>query len=263
MTPKDVSFVAQLNNYDMGKVLIRSFFFQGSWNFKKMQNIGFIFSLLPALQKIYPNPQDFQQAVLRHLEFYNSHPYMASFVLGAVLNMEDIHAQGKGIKEEDIILFKKAMMGPMGALGDSFFWAALRPALGVICSVLVFLGLTLAPLIFFILYNIPHLYMKVGGLFEGYRLGRDVVEKIRRYNLLKYSSYLKSFMLIILGAMIPIVIKLDRFSSKGVTYSLPLYIGAGVVILVIAEIFQRKVSLNKLLLFISTICILLGLLQII
>lgn len=254
--------ISRLQKFDLLRVIFRSFIFQGSWNFKKMQNVGFAFSILPALGKIYPDQKEREMAVKRHLEFYNSHPYMASFVLGAVVRLEEKRSIGEDVQIEDILLFKKAMMGPMGALGDYFFWASWRPVLGVLAAALALMGWVFAPVAFLVLYNIPHLYIKFFGFFQGYRLDRRVVERIRKYNAFQYGAYLKSFMLIILGAMIPVVIQLGQ-ARTSLSLGLMNKMGIMLGILAISEIFRRKVSLNKLLLIISSICILLGLLHIV
>ena len=262
MSPQYKKNYHQLTKGDLTRVILRSFLFQGSWSFKKMQNLGFAFSILPALGKIYPHQKEREAAVQRHLEFYNSHPYMASFVLGAVIRMEEKYSQGGEIEAEDIMLFKKCMMGPMGALGDSFFWVSLRPALGVFTAALALIGWGLAPVMFLFLYNVPHFFIKIFGVHQGYALDKKVVEKIRQYNFFQYGIYLKSLMLIILGAMIPIVIKFEKsISGKDVRVILQVGILAGIFIIV--EILRRKVSFNRLLFIISCICILLGLLHIV
>ena len=227
-----------------------------------MQNLGFAFSVLPGLRRLYPDRTEREMAVRRHLEFYNSHPYMASFVLGAIIKMEERHSQGENIQVDDILVFKKALVGPMGALGDSFFWASWRPVMGALAAALALTGWVFAPIAFLLIYNIPHLYVKFFGFRQGYLLDRRVVERIRKYDLFRYSAYLKSFMLIILGAMIPVVIKLDGEISPR---SLNVLSKAGFLlgILIIAVIFRQKVSLNKVLIIISGICILLGLLNIV
>ncbi|MCL6584267.1 MAG: PTS system mannose/fructose/sorbose family transporter subunit IID [bacterium] len=250
-----------LSKLDLLRVIIRSFIFQGSWNFKKMQNVGFAFSAAPALRRLYPDQKEQEAALGRHLEFYNSHPYMASFVLGAIIKMEERHSKGEDIKIEDILTFKKAMMGPMGALGDSFFWASWRPFLGALAAALALIGWKLTPIAFLLVYNIPHFYVKFFGFWQGYILERGIVEQIRKYDLFRCSAHLKSFMLIILGAMIPVVIKLE---CKPPSLCLNLIEKLGIVlgILIISEFFRRKITLTRLLVITSSICILLGILNI-
>jgi len=60
MTEKKVS----LTKKDRLSVMLRSQFLQGSWNYERMQNGGWAFSLIPALKKLYPNPEDSQYYTL-------------------------------------------------------------------------------------------------------------------------------------------------------------------------------------------------------
>ena len=48
-----------------------------------MQNGGWCFSMIPAIKKLYPNKEDQAAALKRHLEFYNTHPYVSAPVIGA------------------------------------------------------------------------------------------------------------------------------------------------------------------------------------
>ncbi len=48
-----------------------------------MQALGFCFSMVPAIRRLYPENNDARkQAIKRHLEFFNTHPYVAAPVLG-------------------------------------------------------------------------------------------------------------------------------------------------------------------------------------
>ncbi|MCL6720269.1 PTS system mannose/fructose/sorbose family transporter subunit IID [Klebsiella sp. T2.Ur] len=68
---------------DIRGVFIRSNLFQGSWNFERMQALGFCFSMVPAIKRLYPeNNEARRQAIKRHLEFFNTHPYVAAPVSG-------------------------------------------------------------------------------------------------------------------------------------------------------------------------------------
>ncbi|MBS7017487.1 PTS system mannose/fructose/sorbose family transporter subunit IID, partial [Streptococcus sp.] len=43
----------QLSKSDRQKVWWRSQFLQGSWNYERMQNLGWAYSLIPAIKKLY------------------------------------------------------------------------------------------------------------------------------------------------------------------------------------------------------------------
>lgn len=185
------------------RVLWRSFFFQAAVNFERMQNVGFAFCIMPALTRLYQG-EELKRAMARHLEFFNSHPYMADALLGATVRLEEEIAAGAAPPER-VQVFKTSMMGPLAAIGDSFFWASLKPfaaSLGVAC---VLVDLTWAPLVFLLLYNMFHLTLRVFGLWAGYRMGDRVFEKLYRFDLVGFSDrshYLAGLFLGIVGGLL-------------------------------------------------------------
>ena len=61
-----------------------------SWNYERMQNLGFLYTILPTLKKIYKDKkEDMSVAMSRHLEFFNTHPTAAPFILGVTSALED------------------------------------------------------------------------------------------------------------------------------------------------------------------------------
>ena len=67
----------QLSQADRKKVWWRSQFLQGSWNYERMQNGGVAYTLIPAIKKLYQSKEDRAAALKRHLEFFNTQPFMA------------------------------------------------------------------------------------------------------------------------------------------------------------------------------------------
>lgn len=73
----------KLTQSDIRGVFLRSNLFQGSWNFERMQALGFCFSMVPAIRRLYPeNNEARKQAIRRHLEFFNTQPFVAAPILG-------------------------------------------------------------------------------------------------------------------------------------------------------------------------------------
>ena len=75
----------QLTKSDRQKVCFRHQFLQGSWNYERMQNGGWCFAMIPAIKKLYTDKDDQIAALKRHLEFYNTHPYVSAPVIGVTL----------------------------------------------------------------------------------------------------------------------------------------------------------------------------------
>jgi PTS system mannose-specific IID component len=173
------------------RIALRSFLVQAAWNFERMQHLGFCFALLPLARWLYPDPGSPERVhmVRRHLEFFNTHPFLAAVILGIVARLE---ADGHGNAAQTC---KMSLMGSYGAIGDSFFWGALRPVSAIaglaVAVVWVLAGLPgegtgaalAAPLVALLLFNVPHLVVRVGGVVVGARQGIAVVERIARLGL--------------------------------------------------------------------------------
>src|SRR5574337_1009120 len=135
-------------------VMWRSMFLQGSWNYERMQNGGWAYSLIPALKKLYPSGEEAKEALKRHLEFFNTHPYVAAPIIGVTLALEEERANGADIDDAAIQGVKVGMMGPLAGIGDPVFWFTVRPILGALGASLAQSGNIMGPIIFFLGWNI-------------------------------------------------------------------------------------------------------------
>ena len=168
----------KLSKADRRSVMLRSQFLQGSWNYERMQNGGWAYSLIPALKKLYPNKDDASAALKRHLEFFNTHPYIAAPILGVTLALEEERANGAQIDDAAIQGVKVGMMGPLAGIGDPVFWFTVRPILGAIAASLATGGSVIAPLFFFLVWNI----IRLGFLWYtqefGYQKGSEITKDL-------------------------------------------------------------------------------------
>ncbi|WP_257453371.1 PTS system mannose/fructose/sorbose family transporter subunit IID [Archangium lipolyticum] len=164
------------------RVFLRSLFLQASWNPQGMQNLGLAYALYPALERLYPEKQDLETAVRRHLVFFNTHPYVAAAIVGGVLYHEQRIARGEEPPDK-VVAFKAALMGPLAALGDGFFWLSLKPATGAVCAALVPVLAAWAAVLFLFLYNLVHLTLRARLYLLGLSLGDRLVEAVARANL--------------------------------------------------------------------------------
>lgn len=178
-----------MKNTILFKILWRSFFIQGCWNYKSLISVGFCFSILPVGKALFKNnPKKLKKFIIRHLGFINGHPYFLSYALGTIAGLEE-EFNDEGKETGQIIKFKEAMIGPLGALGDQLFWMKIKPAvftLGVLCFFLMesisykIIGL----IALLMLYNAPHLYIRIKGIKTGYTEKFLVVKhlKIEKFN---------------------------------------------------------------------------------
>ena len=108
----------QLSKKDRLSVCWRSTFIQGSWNYERMQNGGWCYAIIPAIKKLYKTKEERSAALKRHLEFFNTHPYIASPVMGVTLALEEDRANGAAVDDTAIQGVKVGMMGPLAGVGD-------------------------------------------------------------------------------------------------------------------------------------------------
>ena len=161
----------------------RAFFVQALWNYERLQNIGFVYALLPLLRALYPDPQIRKKIIMRHMGFFNTHPYMVNVILGLVASLEEDLATGKKVSVEQIVSIKNNMAGPLAAIGDTFFWGTWRPFIALLSVSLIlfffrfsnFYGTWLPPVFFLFVYNLIHLPLRYWSQKIGYRLRGKIV----------------------------------------------------------------------------------------
>lgn len=168
----------QLTKKDRLAVAWRSTFIQGSWNYERMQNGGFAFSMIPAIKKLYSSKEDRTAALQRHLEFFNTHPYIASPILGVTLALEEERANGAPVDDVAIQGVKVGMMGPLAGIGDPVFWFTVRPMLGALGASLALSGNILGPIIFFVAWNLIRWGFMWYTQEFGYRAGSAITDDL-------------------------------------------------------------------------------------
>lgn len=168
----------ELSKKDRLAVAWRSTFIQGSWNYERMQNGGWCFAMLPAIKKLYKTKEDRTAAMQRHLEFFNTHPYIASPIIGVTLALEEERANGAPVDDVAIQGVKVGMMGPLAGIGDPVFWFTIRPILGAIAAGLAATGSIIGPLFFFIVWNLIRIAFMWSTQELGYRQGSEITKDL-------------------------------------------------------------------------------------
>ena len=205
----------QLSQADRKKVWWRSQFLQGSWNYERMQNLGWAYSLIPAIKKLYTNKEDQAAALKRHLEFFNTHPYVAAPIMGVTLALEEEKANGTDIEDAAIQGVKIGMMGPLAGVGDPVFWFTVRPILGALGASLAMAGNIVGPLLFFFGWNIIRMAFLWYTQELGYKAGSEITKDLSGgiiQKITKGASILGMFILAVL---------VERWVSITFTVNLP------------------------------------------
>lgn len=191
----------KLSKSDRQKVWWRSQFLQGSWNYERMQNMGWAYALIPALKKLYTTKEDRTAALERHMEFFNTHPYVAAPIIGVTLALEEEKASGTPVEDKAIQGVKIGMMGPLAGIGDPVFWFTVRPILGALGASLASAGNILGPIIFFVGWNLIRMSFLWYTQELGYKSGKEITKDMSGgilQDITKGASILGMFILAVL-----------------------------------------------------------------
>ena len=183
-------------------VALRSTFLQGSWNYERMQNGGWAFSIIPAIKKLYKTEEERSAALKRHLEFFNTHPYVASPVIGVTLALEEERANGAEVDDAAIQGVKVGMMGPLAGVGDPVFWFTVRPILGALGASLAMTGNIMGPILFFVLWNVIRWGFMWYTQEFGYKAGAKITEDLYGGLLQKVTKGASILGMFILGSLV-------------------------------------------------------------
>ncbi len=192
----------KLSQKDRMSVCWRHQFLQGSWNYERMQNGGWCYAMIPAIKKLYSSKEDQAAALKRHLEFYNTHPYVSAPIIGVVLALEEERANGAPVEDTAIQGVKVGMMGPLAGVGDPVFWFTVRPILGALGASMAMGGSIVGPILFFVLWNIIRMAFLWYTQEFGYSVGASIAKDLSGGLLGKITEIASILGMFIIGALV-------------------------------------------------------------
>jgi len=206
------------------ETFVRSFFLQALWNFERMQNIGFAFSIEPLLKRAYRSKEAFERALRRHCEYFNVHPYFAPIVMGVLFNKEKALAESDRQDDPTLGVLKNTMGGAFGAVGDHVIWGTWRPFCAVMAlSVGLLVGYPSSHVIgresifnpvgaslcakwwivgFLSMFNSIHIWLRWRGLQKAASDGPLVVRWVESLHLQKWAAQIRRVGLLFLFSMV-------------------------------------------------------------
>ncbi|PWI32576.1 PTS N-acetylgalactosamine transporter subunit IID [Vibrio albus] len=198
----DKSIGTELTKSDINRMAWRSLLLQASFNFERMQAAGWLYGLLPALQKIHTNKDDLSKSMRGHMGFFNTHPFLVTFVMGIILAMERSKQNVNSIQSTKI-----AVGAPMGGIGDAMFWLTLLPICGGIGADLALQGSILGAVVFFCLFNVVHFGLRFGLAHYAYRMGVAAIPMIKA-NTKKVGHAASIVGMTVIGALVATYVRL-------------------------------------------------------
>lgn len=199
---EDQHLGAELTHQDINRFAWRSLLLQASFNYERMQASGWLYGLLPALQKIHTNPRDLSRAMKGHMGFFNTHPFLVTFVMGIVLAMERSKQNVNSIQSTKI-----AVGAPLGGIGDAMFWLTLLPICGGIGADLALQGSIMGAVVFFLLFNLVHFGLRFGLAHYAYRMGVAAIPLIKA-NTRKVGHAASIVGMTVIGALVATYVRL-------------------------------------------------------
>lgn len=200
---EDQTIGAELTKSDINKMAWRSLLLQASFNYERMQAAGWLYGLAPALKKIHTNKADLSRAMKGHLGFFNTHPFLVTFVMGIVLAMERSKQNVNSIQSTKI-----AVGAPLGGIGDAMFWLTLLPICGGIGASLALQGSIMGAVFFFVLFNVVHFALRFGLAHYAYRMGVAAIPLIKA-NTQKVGHAASIVGMTVIGALVATYIRFN------------------------------------------------------
>jgi PTS system mannose-specific IID component len=171
---------------------------QWSWNYERMQALGYVYSMLPVINAVYKEKAERIAAMKRHLVFYNTNPQLGSPpIFGATVALE---AQQQG---ETVDSIKVGLMGPLAGIGDTIQAILFRPIVAVFAASLALSGNYFGPLIMF-LSGILWTVLMIPLFYFGYRQGIGVAHEVSSEGRVsRFTDMVTMMGMVVIGAFIP------------------------------------------------------------
>ncbi|MGC9248228.1 PTS system mannose/fructose/sorbose family transporter subunit IID [Listeria ivanovii] len=148
-----------------------------AWNWERMQNVAFAWSMVPVLKKVTDgSKEEMGEALTRHMNFFNTEPTIGAPLVGSVAAMEVSKANGEDIPDDVFNAIKSGLMGPMAALGDSLFASTGNALLLSFGMGLALDGNVLGPIIFLVGWTAITLVFSMWGVQFGFREGMKIMD---------------------------------------------------------------------------------------
>ncbi|WDF82383.1 PTS system mannose/fructose/sorbose family transporter subunit IID [Lacticaseibacillus pabuli] len=223
----------KLTKRDLNKVFWRTLQMEFAWNYERQMNLGFSYAMIPALKRLYSDDKKKMSAALkRHLTFFNTTPFIVTFITGITSAMEEQNANDPNFDVSSINTVKASLMGPLAGIGDAFFWGTLRLLATGIGTTLALKGNILGPILFLLVFNLPTLFIRWMCNNWGYKLGTGFLQTIQKNGTMERLTYGAAILgLVVIGAM----------TASMVVIHIPLTFGSGAEKIKIQEVLNQIV----------------------
>ncbi len=195
-----------------------SFLLENAYNYERQQALGFAVGMWPAIKRFYHTKEDRADALTRHIAIFNTTPHVVGAISGIAAALEKEASQNPNFDKSIINNVKVGLMGPFAGIGDSIFQGTLRIIASGIGISLCQQGSILGPIMFLLVFNIPHIIVRYVLTVLGYRSGTRLLDNAKDSGVLQMLSK---------GATIVGLMVIGAMSASMVSMTTPLQVTLG------------------------------------
>ncbi|MBN7276867.1 PTS system mannose/fructose/sorbose family transporter subunit IID [Lactobacillus acetotolerans] len=256
----------KLTNKDFKQINLRSLFgYQLGWNYERMQNTGYLYTILPQLRKIYGDDSpELKEMMKLHTQFFNTSNFFNTIITGIDLAIEE----NEGIAGKDTVEgLKVGLMGPFAAIGDSIFASLIPTIFGALAASMAAQGNPIGVLIW-VAASLLICVFRWKQLGFAYKQGVSLVTDMRdRLNALTDSATVLGVFMV--GALVatmvnvkfgwvPKIGKVSMNIQNNLDMIIPKLLPALIVGFVYWLLGKKKMTSTKAILIVLVLCVALG-----
>lgn len=181
------------------------------YNYQLQGGLGYALTVWPAIRKFYKTKEERAEALTRNLMTpYNDPVQMHTLVTGVCSAMEEEASKNPAFDKNIITNMKVGLMGPVSAIGDSFFWGTFRLIASAIGIALCAQGNWIGVLLFILINNVPRLLSTYWCGAFSYKMGMNMLTDIKSSGIIEKLSKVASIVgVTIIGAMTAMMVSLN------------------------------------------------------
>ncbi|MDK7227203.1 PTS system mannose/fructose/sorbose family transporter subunit IID [Lactobacillus iners] len=256
----------KLTDKDFQQINKRSLFaYQLGWNYERMQNSGYLYTILPQLRKIYGDgTPELKEIMKMHSQFFNTSNFFNTVVTGIDLAIEE----KQGLKGKQTVNgLKVGLMGAFASIGDSIFASLIPTIFGALAAAMAKEGNPIGLLIW-IAANIAICVFRWKQLRFAYEKGTTLVTEMRdKLNALTDAATVLGVFMV--GALVATMINV-KFSwvpkigavsmdiQDNLNMIIPKLLPAIIVGFVYWLLGKKNMTSTKAIIIVLVVCIVLG-----
>ena len=196
---------AKITRADINKCFWRYVFMaQCGWNYERMQSVGYCYSMLPILKKTHPDPEDFKEAFITNLNFFNTNPVVGTpLIMGAHIALEEA-----GASYDTTEGLKVGLMGPLAGVGDTLVWALYNSIIFSIASIMALNGNVMGPILAMVLVFFPYMAVRYWQITWAYKEGTNLLSSIGSGAIGRITEFATIVGLVVIGGFAPSIVSL-------------------------------------------------------